>query len=171
MPLCPRCQNTLAADAQYCSACGARLTEHDDGPDGNQDSLAAEIRSLLAVDRKIAAIKLYRERIGCGLAEAKAAVEQIGRGETPIDEAAREAPVVNDLDKQVLELMIAGQKIAAIKLVRERTGCGLKDAKDAVETLGARHGIVTARNGCLGAAAVLFAAMLRAAAWFIWLRG
>jgi hypothetical protein len=36
---------------------------------------------------------------------------------------------------QLAVLIAAGQKIEAIKLYRERTGVGLKEAKDAVEAL------------------------------------
>jgi Ribosomal protein L7/L12 C-terminal domain len=39
------------------------------------------------------------------------------------------------IDKQVAELMRGGQKIEAIKLYREQTGVGLKEAKDYVEGL------------------------------------
>ena len=39
------------------------------------------------------------------------------------------------VDEKVLELMRAGQKIEAIKLYREQTGVGLKEAKDYVESL------------------------------------
>jgi len=41
----------------------------------------------------------------------------------------------------VVALMAAGQKIQAIKVYRERTGVGLKQAKDAVEELARRRGI------------------------------
>lgn len=34
---------------------------------------------------------------------------------------------------QVMSLSKSGQVLAAIKLVREKTGCGLKEAKDAVD--------------------------------------
>ena len=41
--------------------------------------------------------------------------------------------------------------IPAIKRYREQTGCGLKESKDAVEALAARHGIVRPqRAGCAG---------------------
>jgi len=40
-----------------------------------------------------------------------------------------------DLAAEARALLAAGQKIAAIKLVRDRTGLGLKQAKDAVEAL------------------------------------
>jgi hypothetical protein len=39
------------------------------------------------------------------------------------------------INPQVQELMKAGQKIQAIKLYRELTGAGLKEAKDYVESL------------------------------------
>lgn len=39
------------------------------------------------------------------------------------------------LGRDLEQLLSAGRKIEAIKLVRERTGLGLKDAKDAVERL------------------------------------
>jgi hypothetical protein len=42
-------------------------------------------------------------------------------------------PLADDAD--VTALIAQGQKIAAIKLVREKTHCGLRDAKDYVEAL------------------------------------
>jgi len=39
------------------------------------------------------------------------------------------------VDAQLLELVRAGQKIQAIKLYRESSGVGLKEAKDFVESL------------------------------------
>lgn len=45
-------------------------------------------------------------------------------------------PVLSsDVRAQVLRMKAEGQMIAAIKLVRERTSCDLKAAKDAVEML------------------------------------
>jgi hypothetical protein len=41
----------------------------------------------------------------------------------------------DDLKQQVLKLRAEGRLIAAVKLVRERTGCGLKAAKDAVDLI------------------------------------
>jgi ribosomal protein L7/L12 len=38
-------------------------------------------------------------------------------------------------NEKVMELLKAGQKIQAIKLYREQTGAGLKEAKDYVESL------------------------------------
>ena len=39
------------------------------------------------------------------------------------------------IDEKIMELLKSGQKIQAIKLYREQTGVGLKEAKDYVESL------------------------------------
>jgi len=44
----------------------------------------------------------------------------------------------------------AGGKISAIKLYREETGTGLKEAKEAVQELARKHNIVATRTGCAG---------------------
>ena len=56
---------------------------------------------------------------------------------SPASAAQRVAPgsVNLQLGRDLEQLISAGKKIEAIKLVRERTGLGLKDAKDAVERL------------------------------------
>lgn len=85
----------------------------------------------LRAGNKIAAIKRYRELHGVGLKEAKDAVEAMERGQPwdlPPKTLLRE---VNDSD---IEAQIRrGALIDAIKLYREKTGVGLKEAKDAVE--------------------------------------
>jgi hypothetical protein len=95
---------------------------------------------------------LYREETGTGLAEAKDAVERIERG----DATGEITSGADDFETQILDLMVEGQKIAAIKLYRERIPSGLKEAKDAVEELAARHGITTpTKAGCLGVLVLL----------------
>ena len=47
------------------------------GPDGIPPEVVAELRQLLAEDRKIEAIKRLRELTRCGLAEAKDWVERL----------------------------------------------------------------------------------------------
>jgi ribosomal protein L7/L12 len=117
------------------------------------------IRSLLSQGQRIQAIKLYREQTGVGLQQAMAAVVQLERGESVPDQepvGADSQAAADDLEKPILELLVAGKKIAAIKLYRERTGSGLKDSKDAVEALAVRHGIVApAQSGCFGVLALL----------------
>ena len=55
----------------------------------------------------------------------------------PASAARRVAPggVNIQLGRDLEQLLSAGRKIEAIKLVRERTGLGLKEAKEAVERL------------------------------------
>ena len=67
-------------------------------------------------------------------------------------------PISPEAAKQIEEQVFAGQKIAAIKLYREHSGEGLKEAKDFVEALetelrAKEPGRFTARpagKGCLG---------------------
>lgn len=158
MPQCPHCQEPVAADAQRCPQCRAWFADAKQSDDEVENS----IRSLLNEGKKIEAIKLYRQHSGAGLAEAKDAVELIERGE-PLPDST---PVTDDLEEQILELMAAGQKIAAIKLHRERTHVGLKEAKDAVEALASRHGItVPSKSGCLAVLLVLVFGALMGVGW------
>ena len=54
---------------------------------------------------------------------------------------------------QIIALLREGQKIAAIKLYREKTGLGLREAKDAVEAISTQHKFFApAKGGCLGLA-------------------
>ena len=53
-------------------------------------------------------------------------------------EAAVPAPS-NDLDPEIVQLVNSGKKIHAIKLYRERTGLGLKEAHDAIEAFENRY--------------------------------
>ncbi|GCE04117.1 ribosomal protein L7/L12 [Dictyobacter aurantiacus] len=93
-------------------------------------SLQEEIVWDLTYKGKIFAIKTYRVRTGVGLREAKQAVESIER------ELKAAANPYMDTDK--LQSMVqAGQKLQAIKYYREMTGVGLKEAKEAVDWLGA----------------------------------
>jgi len=106
-----------------------------------------ELRALLAAGRKIEAIKQYRVATGAGLADAKNAVEALERGGSL---STKEA-VGSAFEDEILSLMRQGQKIAAIKLYREKTGVGLKEAKDFIEALAADQGITAAsKSGCLG---------------------
>jgi ribosomal protein L7/L12 len=49
------------------------------------------------------------------------------------------APVEPDPFGEVRDLIMRGKKIQAIKVYREITGTGLRDAKDAVERMEAGH--------------------------------
>ena len=103
-----------------------------------------QFKELLAKGQKIAAVKLYREMTGVGLAEAKDAVEAIQRGE-PAHAPSMQPGLPNDalLEEQIKQLLVKKQKIQAVKIYRETYNCGLKEAKDAVDAIEAR----LAKNG------------------------
>lgn len=85
-----------------------------------------DIRHLILHNRKLEAIKLVREQSGWNLKQAKAYVEQRQERRSP-----------HSLEPEVVaaaqQLMAENQKIAAIKLIRNHTGWGLKEAKDYLE--------------------------------------
>ena len=106
------------------------------GPDGDRD-----VRVLLASGQKIQAIKLVRELTGIGLKEAKDYVESLPPASLELDvgsvnvEASSASPATQEIEAEVGALLASGNKIAAIKRVRELTGMGLKAAKDFVDSL------------------------------------
>jgi ribosomal protein L7/L12 len=121
----------------------------------------AELRALLAEGRKIEAIKRFREETGAGLAEAKDAVEALDRGEPLASKESSDS----SLEAELVSLLEQGRKIEAIKVYREQTGTGLKEAKEAVEALGMRHHVVApSGSGCLGVLLFLGAIMAGIAA-------
>jgi ribosomal protein L7/L12 len=132
MRRCPSCNHENPVGIRLCPNCGAALPESI----GSARALGEweqEIRALLGEGQKIRAIKVYRERTGAGLRQAKEAVEAIDRGE-PFPE------MVDDRsERELIALLDQGRKIEAIKLYRERTGVGLKEAKDAVEAIQRRE--------------------------------
>jgi hypothetical protein len=72
--------------------------------------------------------------------------------DTPAVEAPPKppAPEPGTLDDNILSLMKGGKKIEAIKLYRARAGMDLKEAKQYVDSLAAKHGVNPA-GGCGGA--------------------
>lgn len=99
--------------------------------------------------RKIEAVKLYREATGQGLKKSKDAVDaaeqalQYGRDHalTSINESLASAPAtppktLSEADmQQIIDEILDGRKINAIKLYRQKTSLRLKEAKEAVEAL------------------------------------
>ena len=96
-----------------------------------------QIREFINANQLIPAIKLYREITGVGLAEAKSAVEALGRGENinfsaPAPQSQLDNPL---LETKIKELLAKRNKIEAIKLYREVHRVGLKEAKDVVDQM------------------------------------
>jgi ribosomal protein L7/L12 len=135
-------------------------------------TLPDDVTEALARGDKLEAIKRLRESSGLGLQEAKAAVEGHLRGQP----AQAIFTPGGELPADVVATMRSGNKIAAIGLLRERTGMGLAAAKEAVEAIrlerpggqaGLSPGEVPRGRGGLGwlAAAAVLAAI--AAAYFL----
>lgn len=95
------------------------------------------IRRLLAEGKNIEAIKRVREHTGMGLKEAKDYVEALAADPflTPPSPETATTTVPGDVEHAARQLLAEGKKIQAIKLVREHTGMGLKEAKEYVESL------------------------------------
>jgi ribosomal protein L7/L12 len=80
--------------------------------------------------------------------------------------------------EQIKRALFAGQKIEAIKIYREQTNSGLKEAKDAIEKLEAelrasspeKFTAAPAKVGCVGVVLVLVLVALMAAVVFSLLR-
>ena len=105
---------------------------------GLNEGQVVQINLEIAAGRKIQAIKLYREFTGEGLKEAKDAVEAIERGQRPSAPANFTMPVeekTGELMAKIDQAIMAGNKIEAIKLYREMTGAGLKEAKDVIDAM------------------------------------
>lgn len=96
------------------------------------------IERLVADHQQIQAIKLLRERTGLGLADAKAAVDAVARGEwvpTAVPDSAPPTGGWADLTPKLRELKADGKPDRAIRLLRDHTGMSLKEAQDAVDRL------------------------------------
>ncbi len=89
---------------------------------------------------KIGAIKRVRELTGSSLSEAKDAVDAIHTvaDAEGILQGVENTPCVpppnqHGIDIEIRKLALSGQRIAAIKMLRERNRMGLKEAKDALD--------------------------------------
>lgn len=102
--------------------------------------LPPEAAAALRAGKKIEAIKIVRERLGIGLKEAKELVERVGDAgpigsRDAISTSSESAPHPTSLPPEAYEALRAGNKIEAIKIVRDRHALGLKEAKDLVERI------------------------------------
>ncbi len=120
-------------------------------PAGTSPEVIAQIDRLMAAGKKVQAIKVLRDHAKLGLKEAKdridhwsisttaahiAAVSNTSPTRSSIPSAHSGSTLPAAIAAEVDRLIAANQKITAIKLVREHTGLGLKEAKDLVEARG-----------------------------------
>ncbi len=92
-----------------------------------------------------------------------------GQGQESGPASEERVPDPSSLEGQVLALMQGEKKINAIKLYRQQTGVGLKEAKDAVEALAAKHGISPKGAGCAGMVLlmVMISAIIGVGVWVL----
>ena len=148
MSTCRFCDQTVHPGADKCPSCGAPI----DQPGVNTpDDLDQQVQRLLEQGKKLEAVKLYMNRTGVSLKEAKDVVESMPRAQN----LAERPEVAGNMEAEILQLMGNSQKIQAIRLYREHTGARLVDAKKAVEDLAQRHGVVSQGGGCLSVLAVM----------------
>jgi ribosomal protein L7/L12 len=104
----------------------------------DQHEIEQEARALLASGDTIAAVKRVHELTGWGLKESREYIQSLSPtlpGSAPLPTSA--SPQFRDpaADPEVQIQLAKGNKIQAIKRVRELTGWGLKEAKDFVDGL------------------------------------
>lgn len=92
--------------------------------------LPVNVLNALQQGDTIEAIKRLRQSSGLGLKEAKDVIDDHLRG-LPVSITPSES--ADALPPAVVDALQRGNKIEAIKLLREHSGLGLKEAKDAVE--------------------------------------
>jgi ribosomal protein L7/L12 len=109
--------------------------------------VAAEVARLGRDGQMINAIKLLRDHTGLGLKEAKELAEAITHGGPAPPLPPAPSMTSGAGDDEVERLLRAGRKIQAIKAYRDRTGLGLKEAKDQVEALARAKGIPEGGGG------------------------
>lgn len=130
----------------------------------HSDPLPINVQAALESGNTLEAIKLLREATGLGLKEAKDFIDQHQQGgASPI--AAR--ATLLSLPPEVSALLQAGRKIDAIRLLREKTGLGLKEAKETIESFQDNESNVhtagqmpASRNGVWLVAALIAAAVI-----------
>jgi ribosomal protein L7/L12 len=95
------------------------------------DTMDAGIRDMIQEGRIDEAIEVYQKFAGV---DEYTAIDAVAEIEHELRQG--ESAEVGDIDDRIRNLVDEGKKIEAIKLYREMTGLGLKEAKDAVEQLG-----------------------------------
>lgn len=95
----------------------------------------ADVVAAIEGGEVVVAIKLLRQHTGLGLAQAKEAVDRYRAGDhSPLNSpAAAQGSADSGLPPAALDALARGNKLEAVKLVREASGLGLAEAKDLVD--------------------------------------
>jgi ribosomal protein L7/L12 len=105
--------------------------------------LPANVLEALSRGNALEAIKRLREAKGLGLAEAKHVVDAYrrqGKAAPARPEAPASVGIADTaMPPAAIDALERGNKIEAVRLVREHAGIGLKQAKDAVDAYERAH--------------------------------
>lgn len=97
-----------------------------------QAPLSPGVLEALRAGQTLEAIKLVRASTGLGLAEAKHIIDRHQKG-MPVQGTGFPSAFGSKLPPAAVEVLRRGNKLEAIRLLREHSGIGLKEAKDAVD--------------------------------------
>lgn len=97
----------------------------------NTKKLDERVRDLISRNRKVEAVKLVHDTKGWGLRRSKDYVDDLAHTAQPTLSPAAEA----EMAQEVHVLIHQNRPIMAIKRVRERTGWGLRESKEYVDSL------------------------------------
>jgi ribosomal protein L7/L12 len=158
MPKCVFCDQENPTDVTNCRLCGGPLPASDSEP-LSDEVFQQQLVRLLNEGQRIQAVAAYRRRTGVDLSQAVEVIDALER-----DHEFNVTSNNADLEWEIIAHLERNEKIGAIKLYREKTNCGLKQAKDAVEAIEARMGLSPLQpqtGGCFGV--VVFLCLLATA--------
>ena len=161
MPKCVFCDQENPADISNCRLCGGPLPVSDSEPLAD-DVFQQQLVRLLNEGQRVQAVAAYRRRTGVDLNQAVEVIDALEQ-----DHQFNVTSNNADLEWEIIARLERGEKIGAIKLYREKTNSGLKEAKDAVEAIETRLGLSAdpARGGgCFG---VVLAVLLLGGGWLL----
>ncbi len=146
MSNCIFCDQDNPPGLTQCRLCNAPLPDSETAvlPD---DAFYNHLKRLLTEHQRIQAVAAYRRRMGVDLTAAVEAIDALEQ-----DQQFNVNSSDADLEWEIIGYLERSEKIAAIKLYRDRTSLGLKEAKDAVEAIERRMGLsqTPERTGCFG---------------------
>ena len=97
-------------------------------------AIPPEAIAALSTGNKIEAIKILRNKTGLDLKAAKELIEHYERTGGSIAHTGNVSTFDNaSFPSEAVAALNAGNKLEAIRIIREKTGMGLKDSKDRVE--------------------------------------
>lgn len=148
---CPTCdtllvhrEDSLVNHSDIAGVAGS-LREYLPSAQDEIDHKVEFIREMALAGNKIVAVNALRDVFKIDKSKAQELVDTMAQGELVdtsllplISQAVKTSPALDPiLMQKLLELIRKGEKIEAIKLFRQETGAGLKDARDVIDLLNA----------------------------------